>query len=868
MPESRRRVALHKATLTARTVAGARPGAHRYVIWDERLTGFGLRVSPSGTRSFIVQYRTSEGGRRAANRKKVLGRAPVMTPARARSLARELLRRVATQEYGRAVPTLRTAFESYLAARPALAEASRTMYRQVLSHHAHDWLDRGLDTIDRADVERRFLDVSACVGPVAANKLIGLLGAVYRGPCVDHPGLRSPMALWRAGGGKLHSARRRTIAPPAEVLPRWRRGIEAVPVAVVRDMVWFGLFTGLRRSEVSGLRWEHVNPVQGYFRIEETKSGRPLELPITRQAAAILERRREAARARIRPPAEWVFPGPMRRGPFSHVNGWYGYISEMGGAKFWFHACRNCFITVAVRDLMLPDNLVKRLVNHAPSRDVTEGYAADWTLEQLRRAAQRIADRIEGLAREEDPGGRRQDDRRAPRSAKGLPASTRKQVLTLAAVSQAKPQLKPYVIWDARLTGFGVRVSPGGTKSFFIQYRTGEGRRADAKRKVALGRFPMLSPAEARKRGLTLLGTARVGSDRSRERTRTRALPKLGKAVEEWLRTRPRLGNATLVRYRSSIEAMLRGWSTRRLDEVTREDIALRFAEVTHRHGWTQANKGMKVLGAVYRRCVADRPGLHDPVAAWAAAGGRLHRARRRQIEAPAEVLPAWAHGIDQAVRQPEMRDLFRTGLYTGMRLDEVRSLRWEHVDFLERTVRVDRTKTGEPLMLPFTRQLHAVLERRWRARDESEKNAKTSWVFASSRSRSGRAGRVGAVLYRSIERRGGKPFWFHAMRNCFISVASRDLLLPESLVKRLVNHRRPAGDVTQGYAADWTLAQLQGPAQRIADRIDELIAANGDTPWEGDVSVGTGLPGSAVPHALTAAGTNDDVGLEDEAAS
>ena len=65
-------------------------------------------------------------------------------------------------------------------------------------------------------------------------------------------------------------------------------------------------------------------------------------------------------------------------------------------------------------------------------------------------------------------------------------------------------------------------------------------------------------------------------------------------------------------------------------------------------------------------------------------------------------------------------------------------------------------------------------------------------------------------------------------MRNCFISVASRDLLLPESLVKRLINHRRPAGDVTQGYAADWTLAQLRGPAQRIADRIDALIAAGG----------------------------------------
>ena len=53
---------------------------------------------------------------------------------------------------------------------------------------------------------------------------------------------------------------------------------------------------------------------------------------------------------------------------------------------------------MAVRDLMLGDALVKRLVNHAPSRDLTGGYAVEWTLEQLRAHSQRIAGRIEALA--------------------------------------------------------------------------------------------------------------------------------------------------------------------------------------------------------------------------------------------------------------------------------------------------------------------------------------------------------------------------------------------------------------------------------------------------------------------------------------
>jgi hypothetical protein len=36
-------------------------------------------------------------------------------------------------------------------------------------------------------------------------------------------------------------------------------------------------------------------------------------------------------------------------------------------------------------------------VNHARDDDITEGYAADWTVEQLREPAQRVADRIEAL---------------------------------------------------------------------------------------------------------------------------------------------------------------------------------------------------------------------------------------------------------------------------------------------------------------------------------------------------------------------------------------------------------------------------------------------------------------------------------------
>src|SRR4051794_32542768 len=53
-----------KVKLTKRAVEAATPDPDReYVLWDNRLAGFGLRVRPTGARSFVFVYRTP-GGRK------------------------------------------------------------------------------------------------------------------------------------------------------------------------------------------------------------------------------------------------------------------------------------------------------------------------------------------------------------------------------------------------------------------------------------------------------------------------------------------------------------------------------------------------------------------------------------------------------------------------------------------------------------------------------------------------------------------------------------------------------------------------------------------------------------------------------------
>ena len=95
-------------------------------------------------------------------------------------------------------------------------------------------------------------------------------------------------------------------------------------------------------------------------------------------------------------------------------------------------------------------------------------------------------------------------------------------------------------------------------------------------------------------------------------------------------------------------------------------------------------------------------------------------------------------------------------------------------------------------------------------------------WVFPSRWSVTGHVEEPHAHYERIGA--GGAKFWFHGLRDAFITVDERERMLPCSLTKHLVNHARP-GDVTQGYAGDWTAEQFREPAQRIADRIDELMS-------------------------------------------
>ncbi len=133
---SQERIAKVKLTLTKRTVEALKPGKEPWIAWDDKLTGFGVRVQPTGTKAFIVNYGAGNGGRKAPNKRVVIARQGRMTPNEATRFAQELLGRVAGggdpaagRADARGVPTPREAFAEYLAADPDRKAGTERLYR-------------------------------------------------------------------------------------------------------------------------------------------------------------------------------------------------------------------------------------------------------------------------------------------------------------------------------------------------------------------------------------------------------------------------------------------------------------------------------------------------------------------------------------------------------------------------------------------------------------------------------------------------------------------------------------------------------------------------------------------------------------------
>jgi len=297
-----------RAIEAARYLAPTQGGI--FVYWDAALPGFGLRVYPSGRRSFVVFYRAG-GGRRGRKRLLTLGGYPTLTVDEARRKARETLVRVAGREdpaaerrAARGALTVRELSDLYLEQHSRVHKRSaRDDERIFKADIVPAWGTRQAVTITRADVAALHRKIGRR-GHFVANRALALVSHLFswseRQGAIPE-GFQNPAR----GVQRYREEHRDRWLSPDEVR-RLMLALEGEPSPYVRGFFWLALLTGCRKGELLVTRWADVDLERAVLRLPVTKAGRVHYVPLSAPARTVLEALPREARS------PYVFPGATR----------------------------------------------------------------------------------------------------------------------------------------------------------------------------------------------------------------------------------------------------------------------------------------------------------------------------------------------------------------------------------------------------------------------------------------------------------------------------------------------------------------------------------------------------------------------------
>ena len=151
--------------------------------------------------------------------------------------------------------------------------------------------------------------------------------------------------------------------------------------------------------------------------------------------------------------------------------------------------------------------------------------------------------------------------------------------LTKTAVDNLPAQPTDYVVWDAELPGFGIRVKPTGIGSAIVQYRS---RKTGTSRRKTIGQFgPLLSLHRARESARIVLAEALKGNDPVKDEKAARQAASVSELASAYLeqhaipKKRPKSVDDNRSMIRSIHSAPLRGGRSRRV-------VAARYPGAPH----------------------------------------------------------------------------------------------------------------------------------------------------------------------------------------------------------------------------------------------------------------------------------------------
>lgn len=317
--------------LTKKVVDGAMAGAAQILVWDSDVKGFGLRVTPAGAKSYILNYRNAAG----QSRRYTIGKhGSPWTCEQAREKATAVLRDLAAgvdplEVKGRtdALVVVDDLIQLYLKdgpeAKPGKKAISWTSNRSCFLRHVSPLLGRKpVTSVTKADVERMQSDIakgktSADVktkkqgraivtgGNVSAANSVRSLSAAYnfaigRELLVKNPA-KGVKLLKGASHERFLTDREMLAIAEAMAALEQEDAVSAVMIRAIRALA----LTACRKGEIIGLRWEWVDLGRNCLRLPDSKTGKR-EIPLASAAVELV-----ASLPRTSP---WVFPSSRNDG--------------------------------------------------------------------------------------------------------------------------------------------------------------------------------------------------------------------------------------------------------------------------------------------------------------------------------------------------------------------------------------------------------------------------------------------------------------------------------------------------------------------------------------------------------------------------
>lgn len=351
--------------------------------------------------------------------------------------------------------------------------------------------------------------------------------------------------------------------------------------------------------------------------------------------------------------------------------------------------------------------------------------------------------------------------------------------------------------WDDLRPGFGVRVSATGSRTFFVRYRVN-----GQQRRMALGKFPTTTLADARERARLILSAAQAGEDPALERTAQRSGDNTFRAMarevlDDERRAKTR-GATKSERERILAAELVPVWGNRVAASITRRDVMLLRDQIAKR-GPTMANRVVAMVKMLFNGAIDRQFG--NPIIETNPAA-RIHPleegSRARYLDRD-EIRRVW---LSLEVENPVTRGVFRLALLTAQRIGSVCSMRWADVDDADVwTIPAESFKGRRPHAVPLSKEALAVLEDLRPLRDEE--HASGAYVFPG---RADGATPHMASISKALQRivaRSELPAWTaHDFRRSFRTHATR--------AAKPANKKDPSGLGVAPNVADAVLGHLE----------------------------------------------------------